>query len=71
MAVVNVTKSSFENEVLKADQTVLVDFWADWCMPCKMLAHQHYLCRACQAPLYWEIGQNITGFPRVGSKSLI
>lgn len=38
MAVVNVTKSSFENEVLKAEQTVLVDFWADWCMPCKMLA---------------------------------
>ena len=38
MAVVNVTRSSFENEVLKAEQTVLVDFWADWCMPCKMLA---------------------------------
>lgn len=38
MAVLNVTKSSFEEEVLKADQTVLVDFWADWCMPCKMLA---------------------------------
>lgn len=33
-----VTTDSFESEVLQAEQPVLIDFYADWCMPCKMLS---------------------------------
>ncbi|AFG38575.1 thioredoxin [Spirochaeta africana] len=35
---IEVTKDNFAAEVLEADVPVLVDFWADWCMPCKMVA---------------------------------
>jgi thioredoxin 1 len=50
MKPIEVTDSNFENEVLKAETPVLVDFWAEWCGPCKMIA-----------PVVVEIAQDYQG----------
>ena len=50
MAVLNVTDKNFESEVLKANLPVLVDFWAEWCGPCKMIS-----------PIVDEISQELNG----------
>ena len=52
--IVSVTDSSFENDVLKSGNPVLVDFWAEWCTPCKMIA-----------PVLEEIAQEYNGRVKV------
>jgi thioredoxin 1 len=46
MSVTVLTKNNFENEVLKSNKPVLIDFWAAWCGPCRMLS-----------PIIEEIGE--------------
>ena len=55
MAELNITSLNFENEVLNADKPVLLDFYADWCGPCKMLA-----------PVVHEIAEENAGTIKVG-----
>ena len=51
MSVIELTKDNFEAEVLNSDVPVLVDFWAPWCGPCKMLS-----------PVIEEVAKQAQGF---------
>ena len=52
---VEITTDNFESEVLESDVPVVVDFWAEWCMPCKMIA-----------PVLEELADEYDGKVKVG-----
>ncbi len=57
--IVHVTDDSFESDVLKSSQPVLIDYWAEWCGPCKMIA-----------PVLDEIAAEYTGRLKVAKLNI-
>ena len=52
MSVVTITRENFQKEVMESDKPVLLDFWAAWCRPCRMVS-----------PIVDEIAQELTDHP--------
>jgi len=59
MAEITLNKDNFTGEVLESDKPVLVDFWAEWCGPCRMLA-----------PVVEEIAEEFDGSVKVGKVNI-
>jgi thioredoxin 1 len=57
--IVNLTKENFAAEVLKASAPVLVDFWAEWCGPCKMIG-----------PILDELAEEYSGRVKIGKVNI-
>ena len=55
MSALKITKSNFQEEVMRSEKPVLVDFWASWCGPCRMLA-----------PVIEQIAEETAGRVKVG-----